>query len=95
MRDVASYLPDQVNSGWLLTAYTFERLKKLIAGRRLVLPVCSLGTPVDELVQLGPLVPKDHQDTAGHPSGRWDRNWKIVSRPGSRPQARNKERNWY
>lgn len=56
MHDVLSYLPTKVNSGWLLTGYTFHRLKTLIAGERLVLPICSLGTPVEELAGLGPLV---------------------------------------
>jgi creatinine amidohydrolase len=56
MYDISSYLPTKVNSGWLLTGYTFDRLRTLIAEQRLVLPVCSLGTPVEELSRLGPLV---------------------------------------
>jgi creatinine amidohydrolase/Fe(II)-dependent formamide hydrolase-like protein len=56
MHDVRSYLPTKVNSGWLLSGYTFGRLKTVIAGQRLVLPICSLGTPVDDLARLGPLV---------------------------------------
>ena len=54
--NLRSYLPTKVNSGWLLTGYTRHRLKTMIAGERLVLPICSLGTPVEELARLGPLV---------------------------------------
>ncbi len=54
--NLQSYLPTRVNSGWLLTGYTLDRLKTLIAGQRLVLPICSLGTPVEDLARLGPLV---------------------------------------
>lgn len=56
MYDISSYLPTKVNSGWLLTGYTFYRLKALIGKERLVLPICSLGTPTEELARLGRLV---------------------------------------
>ncbi|MHC4402086.1 MAG: creatininase family protein [Planctomycetota bacterium] len=56
MRDVRSYLPTRINAGWLLTGYTYHRLKTLIAERRVVLPICSLGTPVEALARMGPLV---------------------------------------
>jgi len=46
------YLPERVNSGRWLTAYTLFELRTLLKRRRVVLPVCSLGTPVETLVKL-------------------------------------------
>jgi creatinine amidohydrolase len=56
MDDVELYLPTRVNDGSFLTAYTLNQLRERIPESRIVLPLCSLGTPVDELRQLGPLV---------------------------------------
>ena len=56
MDDPAAYLPRKVNSGNWFTAYTFNELEKRIASERVVLPICSLGTPVEELAALAPLV---------------------------------------
>jgi creatinine amidohydrolase len=50
------YLPQQINSGWLLTGYSCVELDRLAKDRRLVLPVCSLGTPARELAALDGLV---------------------------------------
>ncbi|MGZ0171780.1 MAG: creatininase family protein [Planctomycetales bacterium] len=46
---IPDYLPQQVNSGQWVTAYTLFELRERLAGTRFVLPVCSLGTTYDEL----------------------------------------------
>lgn len=56
MDDPAAYLPRKVNNGSWFTAYTFNELEKRIGANRIVLPICSLGTPVEELAALAPLV---------------------------------------
>ena len=56
MRDTSDYLPRRVNHGSFLTAHTFDDLRRRIADERMVLPICSLGTPVEELRRLAPLV---------------------------------------
>ncbi|MFT4687925.1 MAG: creatinine amidohydrolase/Fe(II)-dependent formamide hydrolase-like protein [Limisphaerales bacterium] len=52
----ANYLPQQINSGWLLTGYSLNELELLARPQRLILPICSLGTSVRELAELGGLV---------------------------------------
>ena len=49
MRKIPDYLPQQVNSGRWITAYTLFELRERLASTRFVLPVCSLGTAYDEL----------------------------------------------
>jgi len=56
MLNVEHYLPRQVNQGPFLTAYTLNELHARLASDRVVLPICSLGTPVEQLGQLAPLV---------------------------------------
>jgi len=56
MIDVLEYLPKKVNSGPWLTAYTLPELERRIGEASLVLPICSLGTPLDELECLGDFV---------------------------------------
>lgn len=50
------YLPQRVNSGRWLTAYTLDRLRQLDPSVDVVLPICSLGTPYGDLAGLGDLV---------------------------------------
>ena len=56
MRDLERYLPATINEGAFVTAYSRPRLAELVRGSRLVLPICSLGTPAGELAALGELV---------------------------------------
>ena len=49
-------LPQQVNEGPFLTSYTLPELQSRIKYQCPVLPICSLGTPVESLAELGPLV---------------------------------------
>ncbi len=56
MDNLDKYFPHQINSGWLLTGYTLNRLKEKIERETIILPICSLGTPVEELAALGSLV---------------------------------------
>ena len=51
-----NYLPRRVNSGPWLTAWTLFELRERVADARLVLPLCSLGTPFEELESLGDFV---------------------------------------
>lgn len=46
---IPDYLPQQVNSGRWVTAYTLFELRERLASTRFVLPVCSLGTSYAEL----------------------------------------------
>jgi creatinine amidohydrolase/Fe(II)-dependent formamide hydrolase-like protein len=50
------YFPKRINSGWLLTGYTLPRLQAEMATSKPILPICSLGTPAEQLSELGPLV---------------------------------------
>jgi creatinine amidohydrolase len=52
----AGYVPRAVNTGSWLTAYTLNELRSRVAGTRIVLPICSLGTPFRDLAALGDLV---------------------------------------
>jgi creatinine amidohydrolase len=54
--DVQKYIPARINEGPFVTAYSRPRLAELVRGARVVLPICSLGTPAGELATLGELV---------------------------------------
>ena len=56
MQPLEHYLPTAINTGSWLTRYTLDELKQRIDGTKLVLPICSLGTPVKRLESLAPLV---------------------------------------
>ena len=56
MNAQSDYIPRTVNTGEWLTAYTLNELKARITGQRIVLPICSLGTPYEELATLGEFV---------------------------------------
>ena len=49
-------LPDRINTGPWLAGYTLAALQARVATERMVLPICSLGTPAEELAALAPLV---------------------------------------
>jgi creatinine amidohydrolase/Fe(II)-dependent formamide hydrolase-like protein len=49
MKKISDYLPQQVNSGRWVTAYTLFKLRARLDVTRFILPVCSLGTSYDEL----------------------------------------------
>ena len=50
------YLPRRINEGPWFTAYSHRSLLDRIQHDRIVLPICSLGTPLAELTTLAPLV---------------------------------------
>lgn len=56
MNVLCDYIPQSVNTGAWLTAYTLNELKARIDGQRIVLPICSLGTPFGQLACLGEFV---------------------------------------
>lgn len=56
MQDICEYLPRRVNEGPFLASYTLDELRRRIHGERIVLPICSLGTPIEDLRRLAPLV---------------------------------------
>ncbi|MFT5027661.1 MAG: creatinine amidohydrolase [Candidatus Binatia bacterium] len=56
MMNLDEYFPKRVNTGKFLPGYTFNELEKRIANEKVALPVCSLGTPADQLAFLAPLV---------------------------------------
>ncbi len=49
MKKIPDYLPQQVNSGRWVTAYTLFELRERLDSTRFVLPVCSLGTSYVDL----------------------------------------------
>jgi creatinine amidohydrolase len=49
-------LPAQINTGPWVAGYSLPVLKDRVATDRVVLPICSLGTPPAELAALAPLV---------------------------------------
>jgi creatinine amidohydrolase/Fe(II)-dependent formamide hydrolase-like protein len=53
---IEDYFPETINSGPWLTSYTLKTLQRLDSATRLVLPICSIGTPYRELAELGDLV---------------------------------------
>ncbi len=56
MSDFNAFLPQKINSGSWLTAHSLDVLLERVQSERVVLPICSLGTPADQLTQLAPLV---------------------------------------
>ncbi len=56
MHNIVEYLPHRVNTGPFLTAYTLAELEQRIQSQRMVLPVCSLGTRIEQISRLAPLV---------------------------------------
>lgn len=50
------FLPTHINTGPWLTGYSLTELKRKIGSTRIVLPICSLGTPPEQLAELAPLV---------------------------------------
>ncbi|MBC8353343.1 MAG: creatininase family protein [Planctomycetes bacterium] len=56
MNVVRDYIPHAVNKGSWLTAYTLNELKLRTAERRVVFPICSIGTPFEEIAALGEFV---------------------------------------
>ena len=54
--DFTPFLPHQINTGPWLAGYSLAALKERVANDRIVLPICSLGTPRAELAALAPLV---------------------------------------
>ena len=55
MHDVRQYLPSRINSGPFLTSYTLPELEARIRHDKILLPICSLGTPVEQLRAWGRL----------------------------------------
>ena len=56
MRTLGEYWPIRVNAGSLLPGYAFNELERRVGEEKVALPVCSLGTPADQLACLAPLV---------------------------------------
>ncbi|MBI4622955.1 MAG: creatininase family protein [Verrucomicrobia bacterium] len=50
------FLPTHINTGPWLAGYSLNELKSRIGTERMVLPICSLGTPPEQLAELAPLV---------------------------------------
>ena len=50
------FLPTRINTGPWLAGYSLPELKARVGASRVVLPICSLGTPPAELAGLAPLV---------------------------------------
>ncbi|MEO2016797.1 MAG: creatininase family protein [Fuerstiella sp.] len=47
------YLPSRINNGPWITGWSLFELRKLPADTEYVLPICSLGTPYERLLELG------------------------------------------
>lgn len=54
--NLVGYLPQRVNSGPWLAAYTLPALQERAQSADIVLPICSLGTRYDDLARLGEFV---------------------------------------
>ncbi len=50
------FLPTRINTGNFVSYYSLPELIQRVEHTRVVLPLCSLGTPASELTQLGELV---------------------------------------
>jgi creatinine amidohydrolase len=50
------FLPSQINTGPWVAGYSLDVLKERVRADHIVLPVCSLGTPPEDLATLAPLV---------------------------------------
>ena len=56
MDNPLAWRPSAINTGNWLTGYSLNELLERANTDRIVLPICSLGTPFDDLVDLAPLV---------------------------------------
>ena len=59
MTKVSSHRPfstQRINTGPWIAGYSLEALRECLAGQRIALPVCSLGTAEEELAALAPFV---------------------------------------
>ena len=56
MPDRCPWLPERINTGPWLVDYSFEALARRIDQSDMVLPICSVGTPLADLERLAPLV---------------------------------------
>ena len=56
MDNPLAWRPAAINSGTWLTGYSLNELLERVDTDRIVLPICSLGTPFDDLAGLAPLV---------------------------------------
>ena len=72
MSDPLAYLPSRINEGPWFTAYSLDALLERITNTKVVLPICSLGTPLADLEGLAPLVlpPLYHEAFAGDAKDR-------------------------
>jgi hypothetical protein len=52
----SAWLPRTVNVGTWLSHYTVAELESHIHQQRIVLPICPLTIPAEEVARLGPLV---------------------------------------
>jgi creatinine amidohydrolase len=50
------FLPTRINTGPWLAGYSLDVLKERVGSERTVLPICSLGTPPEQLAALAPVV---------------------------------------
>ncbi len=56
MDNPLAWRPQAINTGTWLAGYSLNELLGRVGTDRIVLPICSLGTPADELAELAPLV---------------------------------------
>ena len=56
MDNPLAWRPSAINTGQWLTGYSLNRLLQRVGTDRIVLPICSLGTPLADLLDLAPLV---------------------------------------
>jgi len=56
MHPLTPFLPTRINTGPWLAGYSLSALKARANTERMVLPICSLGTPPEQLAALAPLV---------------------------------------
>ena len=56
MHSLSFIVPKVINTAPWLVAHSLDELKRKIATNKIVLPICSLGTPVERLADLAPLV---------------------------------------
>ena len=56
MDNPLAWRPSAINTGNWLTGYSLNELLERANTDRIVLPICSLGTPFDDLVEQAPLV---------------------------------------
>jgi creatinine amidohydrolase/Fe(II)-dependent formamide hydrolase-like protein len=56
MSPLSFVIPKQINAAPWLVAHSLDELKRKIATDKMVLPICSLGTSIERLAGLAPLV---------------------------------------